>query len=359
MNELPMPSDVKSASGESAPQTPAIEPPSVKLIVRLFVIPAIIVALAVGIMLLIGRMAGGEPSLEEALARLKSPGGERTTAWMVGPASKQRYMDAKVLTDKMKEPGGMSPAERIELSNKLVELLRGGYVHPEEGEVQHFVLLAIGRVWQIDPAQGKLETPEAKQARADAMKLLTEYASAKDVSTRKAAVFAPVFWKGYEEVQQALPGIVSKLNDPSEDLDVRMAAATVLGVIGKPDDAQVVQGLKQALRDDRPEDVELVWDSALSLAELGLPDGQDTVLKLLDRKELAGLKFFDRESDPKNPTFRQLSEEEQQRILINAMEGVKHLKTPAVSAKLQELADKDPSQRVRWEGKEALREMGK
>src|SRR5206468_6787167 len=99
---------------------------------------------------------------------------------------------------------------------------------------------------------------------------------------------------------------VGKLNDPKEDLDVRMAAATVLGVVGTADDAGVVEGLKQALRDDDPHDVELVWDAALSLAELGLADGQDTVMKLLDRKELAGLKIFDRESDPKNPEFRAL-----------------------------------------------------
>src|SRR5437016_6125883 len=148
MNELPMPSDVKK---EEASKT-AVEPPSAKLLVRLFLIPALIVAVAVGIMLLIGRMAGGEPSLEEALARLKSPGGERTADYLVGPASKQRYMDAKALTDKMKQ--GMSEAERIKLSKDLSNLLTGGFVRPEEGEVQHFVLLALGRVWQIDPRQG-------------------------------------------------------------------------------------------------------------------------------------------------------------------------------------------------------------
>jgi len=358
MNELPMPSDVRGEGHRGAQgQTPAIEPPSVKLIVRLFLIPAVIVAVAVGIMLLIGRMAGGEPSLEEALNRLKSPGGERTTAWLVGPASKQRYMDAKALTDKMKE--GMTPSELVELSNKLVELIRGGYVHPEEGEVQHFVLLAMGRVWQIDPRQGKIETPEAKKARFDAQMVLIRMMVSDEVATRKAAVFAPVFWKGYEEATQMLPDIFNKVLDDREDLDVRMAAATVLGVIGTAKNGGVVVALHYGLTDDKPDDQELVWDCALSLAELGLPDGQDTVLKLLDRKELAGIKILDREGDAKNPVYRNLSEEEQQRILINAMEGVKNLKSPVVVAKLQEIADKDPSQRVRWQGKEVLREMGK
>src|SRR4051794_17283615 len=83
MNELPMPSDVlKQAAGAPgagagaatpSPGTPSqqlVEPPSVKLIVRLFVIPLIIVALAVGVMFLISLMAGGTPTMEEALERL-------------------------------------------------------------------------------------------------------------------------------------------------------------------------------------------------------------------------------------------------------------------------------------------------
>src|SRR5213082_3206203 len=107
MTELPMPSDVlKQAAGPAAmagapaapttadvpPSTePLVEPPSVKLIVRLFVIPLIILGLAVGVMFLISLMAGGTPTMEEALERLKRPGGNRTADFLVGPASKQRY----------------------------------------------------------------------------------------------------------------------------------------------------------------------------------------------------------------------------------------------------------------------------
>jgi hypothetical protein len=47
-------------------------------------------------------MAGGTPTMEEALERLKRPGGNRTADLLVGPASKQRYMDAKTLVDQMK-----------------------------------------------------------------------------------------------------------------------------------------------------------------------------------------------------------------------------------------------------------------
>src|SRR3954468_14038525 len=123
MDSLPMPSDVKKTTGAAAPASNdvVIEPPSVKLIVRLFVIPFFIVAVAVGIMFLIGRMAGGEPTLEEALARLKHPGGERTADVLVGPASKQRFIDAKTIVDKMKL--GMTEAERITLTNDLINII--------------------------------------------------------------------------------------------------------------------------------------------------------------------------------------------------------------------------------------------
>src|SRR5205814_7990827 len=123
------------------------EPPSVKLIVRLFLIPAMIVAAAVGVMFLIGRMAGSAPTFEEALNGLKGQGGERTADWLVGPGAKQRYLYAQTLTDQMKQ--GMSEAERIQTTDRLIELL-DKYVRSEEGQVQNFVLLAPGRVWQED-----------------------------------------------------------------------------------------------------------------------------------------------------------------------------------------------------------------
>src|SRR5437762_10222929 len=126
MNDLPMPSDVKAATpgrtSAPVPAEPAVEPLSVKLIVRLFLIPFFIVAAAVGVMFLIGRLAGGTPSFEEALTRLKNPGGERTVDMLVGPGSKQRYMDAKTVADKIMKVGA-TPAERVKISDELIDVL--------------------------------------------------------------------------------------------------------------------------------------------------------------------------------------------------------------------------------------------
>ena len=75
MNDLPMPSDLQreQANANAAQaQTELADPPGAKLIVRLFLIPFLIVALAVGVMYLISLMAGREPTFDEAIAGLKS-----------------------------------------------------------------------------------------------------------------------------------------------------------------------------------------------------------------------------------------------------------------------------------------------
>ena len=148
MPDLLMPSDVKRSGGEPAGAGGASpgeqvlpEPPSAKLIVQLFLVPLIIVAAAVGIMFLIGRLAGGTPSFEDALARLRNPGGGRTADLLVGPGSKQRYMDAKTVADKLLKTGA-TPAERARISNALVDVL-DKHTTDREGDVRHFLLLAV------------------------------------------------------------------------------------------------------------------------------------------------------------------------------------------------------------------------
>jgi hypothetical protein len=359
--DLPMPSDLKRAA-QNAPPTgePLVEPPSVKLIVRLFVIPLVIVAAAVGVMFLIGRMAGSEPSFDEAIARLKSTsGGARTGEFLIGPGAKQRYLDAKTLTDKMKS--GMDDAERVKLVDQLVDLLNNN-VRADEGEVQHFVLLALGRVWQFEPRKPgetnqqfearRIGAQSAVASREKVVQTLIRYARADNVSTRKAATLATAYLAGRDEVKAILPILIEKLRDETEDIDVRIAAATAMGPLATPDNREAVEALEFASRDTKPEEAELVWSASLSLAQLNQAEVTPTILKLLDRNELSRMQYFDRETDPQNPMFRNLNDQEQQRILINTMIGAQHLQVPEVQAKLRELTEHDPSPRVRAAGME-------
>ena len=361
MTELPMPSDVKRAAATGATTSSAaasrsnetlVEPPSVKLIVRLFLIPLLIVGAAVGVMMLISLLAGSGASFEEALQRFKNPGGARTADWLVGPAAKQRYLDAQTLVNQMKS--GMNEAQRVALARELSDVL-ANHVRPDEGEVQHFVLLALGRVWQRDPSQPPMNSPDAVESRKAVVQTLLQHADAPQLPTRKAALLATVYLAGYDEAEQAIPKLLSKLNDSNEDVDVRIAAATALGPLAKPTDQRVIDALHGAMRDTDPRNIELVWSSALSLAQLGQADVSDTILLLLDRSELAQVKVLDREQDPRNPTFRTLSDKEIERILINTMLGARGLKVDAVQQQIRKVAQTDPSVRVRAAGQEILR----
>lgn len=373
MNDLPMPSDVKRATavaGGAAPSDAGAdsgtagaagagaavgEAPSVKLVVRLFLIPLVIVAAAVGIMFLIGRLAGGTPSFEQALQRLQNPGGQRTADVLIGPGSKQRYMDAKTVADKIMRTGA-APAERVTISDQLIDVL-DHRTNDGEGEVRHFLLLALGRVWDLKQPQGAQDAPAAADARQRALATLLKYAGAGQVSNQKAAILALAYLHDRPEVRQALPALINKVRDAQQDIDVRLAAATVLGPLARPDDAEVIEALNAATRDTNPANLELVWGAALSLAQLNQKDVADTILLLLDRAELSKVKVLDRETDPKNPTYHPLSDQEQQRILINTMLGAAKLDVAAVQEKLRWLKANDPSPRVRAAAEEVLREQ--
>jgi hypothetical protein len=350
-----MPSDVKRQQ-QASQIDPVIEPPSFKLLGQLFIIPLLIVSGAVGIMFLIGVFAGSEqtPSLEQALQRLHNPGGERTAGALVGPGSKQRYIDAKAVADHLMKLG-VSPEERAKVSDQLIDVLDKS-TSDAEGDVRHFLLLALGRAWQLDQPRGTEDSSVATEARQRALATLLKYANGAVVSNQKAAILALAYWAGRPEVRQTFPVLISKLTDQSADLDARLAAATVLGPIATPNDRDVIDALELAMRDSNPANLELVWGAALSLAQLGQKDVADTILMLLDRDELSKMKVLDRETDPKNPTYRTLGEQEQNRILINTMIGAAKLSVPAVRAKVNSLKDNDPSPRVRSAAQEVLSE---
>lgn len=359
-----MPSDVKGQPAEAKKEI-LPEPPGAKMLVRLFLIPLVIAGLVVGIMVPIAWMAGGPSGMDQAIADLKKPGGERTADMLVGPGAKQRYMAAKVISDKMKEMmgRGMTVEERIRLSDQLIDVLEH-HTQATEGEVQHFVLLALGRAWSVDPRQEAMNSAEAVASREKTLATLVKFADAAPAnsskeavkaatSTRKAAVLAIGFLAGRPEVKQAAPVLIRKLAEDAE-LDVRFSAASALGPMSSAEDGAVVEALKAAMRQAQRNEPELVWAAAGSLAQMNVADAKDVILMLLDRKQLSELDYFDREQDAQNPPARKLGEEEQQRILINTMQCAVKLKVEAVQAKLREIAEQDPSVRVRAAAKELL-----
>jgi hypothetical protein len=343
------------------------------MIVRLFIIPLLIAAAVLAIMIPIGRMAGGPASIDAAIEQLKkTTGGNRTADFLVGPGSKQRYIAAQTITAKMKEMAakGMSEAERVKLGDQLLDVLEN-HTQAAEGEIQHFVLLALGRVWQVDPRQPVMDSPDALAARKKIIDALIStnasrnraayidampIDSSKDArkaaeATRKAACLAIGYWAGRPEAKQTIPALIRKAKEDPEP-DVRYAAITALGPIATKDDKEAVELLLWTMRNADRNHVEHVWAAAGSLAQMNVAEAKDVILMLLDRSQLKDLEYYDRESDPDNPRARKLGEEEQQRILINTMQCAVKLDVQEVNDKLKAIASSDPSPRVRAAAKE-------
>jgi hypothetical protein len=104
-------------------------------------------------------------------------------------------MDAKTLVDRMKAPGGLGEAERVKLTADLVEII-DKYTKDNEGDVRHFLLLALGRVWQKASPDETMNSPAAVDARRVAMETLLKYAQSPQISNRKAAILAMAYWAG-------------------------------------------------------------------------------------------------------------------------------------------------------------------
>lgn len=318
-----------------------------KLLIRLILLPLLIVLGIVAVWIPIARVTGAPASIEQEIARLKSP----------TSSARQRQMSALGVAEHLRAglSRGMSETERVRLSGMLAEIVER-HSPPDDGAVRTVLLQGIGRVWQVTPGQEPMDSPEAVAARKRALAVLNKDAEAADIDTRKASILALLWWRGRAEVREAIPTLLVKLADTREDLDVRISAAVTLGNIATGADTPVVEALLAARADAEAANAELVWNASLALARLGRLDARPTLLMLLDRAELAKLRVYDRERNPSQPAPRPLTDAEQQRFLINAMEAVRGLNDAELKERLRVLSESDPSPRVRAAAHEARRE---
>ena len=373
-----MPSDLRGsgeipAAGAAANPPLVIEPPSPKWLLRLFLIPFLIMVMIIGSMLLMSlfsKLAGSQPNIDQAIADLKDEsGGQRTAEWFVGPAAKQRYIAATAIAEQIK--AGMTQEQRIKLAADLLDIL-DHHTRPNEGDVEYWVLLALGRVWQVDSSQPPMNSPQAVESRQRVVAKLIEHARTRELypktavelanlpdsalkdyrkqemDRRKAAILALRVWKGRDEARDAFPTLISILKDGKEDLDVRMAAAMTLGPLANPADRDVIDALTWTM-DNCGQD-ELIWDTAAALAQLNQPSAKPTILMLLDRNTLGSRMIDDVETGQR----RQLTQAEQQRILCNTMKAARFLKLPEIKARLDQIAAGDPSELVRQCARDVL-----
>jgi len=134
----------------------------------------------------------------------------------------------------------------------------------------------------------------------------------------------------------AVPRIAKTVTD--EDKDVRATAYYTLGAIGDP---TAVPVLVNGLQDERPD---VRWNAAIALARLGDPRAIGTLREVLDRSRL------------NNVTG--MREDQKEDAMIVAMSAYAKLAGRDAASDLQRLAAGDPSLRVRAAARQALTQIG-
>jgi len=159
--------------------------------------------------------------------------------------------------------------------------------------------------------------------------------------TGKATFFEPLTEDLANEKEANLPAViyaVGMLKDPRgaavlnpflnhPDAHIRSIAVVAIGNIASPSS---VDRLKKALVDAEPN---VQWGAALSLAKMGDRTGRPILLKMLDREYLSA--------------FPRVDPDEQNYLVLSAIEAASLLNEPELNAKLDELSKTDRNMKVR------------
>jgi len=289
-------SDDNPGPGETGllPPDDVEEPKPIPLGVRLFLIPAIIVA-ACGVILLIGRMLSTEPkSAAGYLDEIRSSGGNRR--W-------QAAYELSTLLDR--EGMRVTPPVRDQMI-RLFEEIEG-----RDPRVRRYLAICLGKIG--DPA---------------AVPAMIEALDDTDSDTQLYAVWALGAIGDPRGVAPLLPLAASP------DGGLRTMVAYALGTLGTPEGLAELQRLLV----DPAADVR--WNAAAGLARHRDASGVEVIAQMLDRDALGELP--------------DLTAAQQDEVILNGIRAVGMLGTRRLDAQLEELVTDDPSPNVRQAARSAL-----
>ncbi len=116
---------------------------------------------------------------------------------------------------------------------------------------------------------------------------------------------------------------------------VRSIAAVAIGNIGRPSS---IDKLKEALYDSEPN---VQWGAAVSLAKMGNASGKQIIANLLDREYLS--------------SFPAIDSQEQNQLILSAIEAASLLNESELDAKLKQLAAEDQNMKIRTFAQDKLK----
>lgn len=296
-----------ATSGEGEPQAPSPPPPAqeevrgetsaLRQFLGLFVVPLVVVALAVGVFIGFGWIALEEGTAGDYLDDLRSPWPPRRRQ-AAYELSRILNADPQALSQ---VPGAPAEVRRLFQESK------------DEGVRQYLALV-----------MGHTRDPEA-------VPLLVAALDDEDSQTRIYSLFA----LGEIGDPAALEPLVARLD--SDDPGLRKTAAYALGALGDP---RAVPPLRRRL-DDAAADVR--WNAALALARLGDDAGLEVLRQMVDRRLLAQVP--------------EITPEQQVEAMLQAIPALAAVEGEAARPLLERLADEDPSLKVRQAALAALKAL--
>ena len=295
MNETTAPEGGSAASPPMRPPGP--EPGFTSEMSRLFIVPAVIVMLCLGVFVLFGLIASEGKTAADYLGEIRQ--GSSNRRWQAA------YELSRLLShdaEKNRKAG---------VGREIASLLDD----PKTNEplVRRYLVVALEAV--ADPATA----PALQSALSDP-----------DVEVRLYAARALGRIGSPGSVKALLPLL------EEEDPALRKMALFSLGKIG---DRSAAPGIHPRL-DDAVEDVR--WNAALSLAALGDGAGIATLRQMLDTAHLEKVEG--------------ITEDQKIEARLNALQAIYRLKDPSLRGVVEEIGRSDPSLRVRDLALKILRE---
>ena len=268
---------------------------ALRTFVGLFFVPLLVVVLCVAVFVGFGWIAYDHHSTQDYLNDLRS-GWKPRRAQAAYELSKILVADPEALDD--------TPGAR--------EDLRQLFQESEPGDMKRYLALVLG--YTHDP---------------ESVPLLVETLDDPDSETRIYALWA----LGTVGAPEARPPLEKALQD--QDPGIRKTAAFALGELGDPRSVEALQPLLQ----DSVADVR--WNAALAVSRLGSALGLDVLYEIVDRDQTSRV-----------PGITPSQAEE---AMVSAVTALGTIRDDESRALLEQLADEDPSLKVRRAALEALK----
>ncbi len=338
-------------SGEdAAPGTGELFSPA--LLGQWFGVPMLIVGAIVGGAVLVVFLFGApatdrERSIDSLLQTLEANSGKKSAGVLL-PKEKELWQTALELTQRLENKDAELTEEEVgSVAARLVGIIRADMeapppyaATPAAGQAQESI--RSRRLEFAIHALGRTECPAAVGPLIDIVR---------DGREPYVRVALQELGNLYEvpEARSAVETVMALL-DSSDVPETLLTACTVLSVLAKGDDQQVVEALE---RTRLSRDGEVAWSAALAMARLGSAAGKSTLTDLLDRSFWEKGERYERRDESGAVHRYKMPAHRVDGLLIAAIDATANLDDPDLWVLIEQLKS-DPSAVVRGRAVEAV-----